>query len=119
VAGGTIGVVTAVIGHAMVFWFAYAFFLGFAEAATQVLDVLRVDPRFIAVAGSPWTILLFIELAVVAPLLEEVGKAVGASVFRPTDRRSAFMAGVAAGTGFAIVENVLYALGADFLGPSW
>ena len=119
VGGGTIGVVIAVIGHVVVFSFAYAFFLGFADAAVQVLEVLRVDPRFTAVAGSPWTILLFIELAVVAPLLEEVGKAVGASVFRPIDRRGAFMAGVAAGTGFAIVENILYALGGSFLGPSW
>lgn len=119
VGGGTIGVGIAVLGHLIVFGFAYAFFLGFAEAAVQLLEVWRVDPRFTSVAGSPWTILLLIELALVAPLIEEVGKAVGASVFRPADRQSAFIAGVAAGTGFAIVENIFYALGGAFLGHSW
>jgi RsiW-degrading membrane proteinase PrsW (M82 family) len=117
--GAVVGVLIAVAGHAIVFGFAYAFFLGFAEAAVEAMETLRVDPKFIEVAGSPWTILLFIELALVAPLVEEVGKAVGASVFRPSDRRGAFMTGVAAGTGFAIAENILYALSGGFLGPSW
>jgi RsiW-degrading membrane proteinase PrsW (M82 family) len=119
VGGGTVGVLISVIGHASVFGFAYVFFLGFAEAAVEAMEVLRIDPRFTEVAGSPWTILLLIEMALVAPLVEEVGKAVGASVFRPSDRRGAFMAGVAAGTGFAIVENIFYALSGGFLGPSW
>jgi RsiW-degrading membrane proteinase PrsW (M82 family) len=132
VGGASVGVVIAVIGHAVVFGFAYVFFLGFAEAAVEAMEVLRVDPRFTEVASSPWAILLLIELVLVAPLIEEVGKAVGAVVFRPNrrsasnagatagfDRRGAFMAGVAAGTGFAIVENILYALSGGFLGPSW
>lgn len=117
--GGSTGVLIGVLGHLIVFGFAYAFFLGFAEAAAQLVEVLRVDPRLISAAGSPWFILLLIQLAVVAPLVEETGKALGASVFRPTDRRTAFLAGVAAGAGFAVVENILYALGGGFLGPSW
>ncbi|NIW73800.1 MAG: PrsW family intramembrane metalloprotease, partial [Gemmatimonadetes bacterium] len=35
------------------------------------------------------------------------------------DRQSAFLAGVAAGTGFAILENVLYASSSGFFGQSW
>lgn len=119
-AGGAFGgAVVALLSHAVVFGFAYLFFLGFAEAAVDLLDVLRVDPRFVAAAGSPWALLLFIEVVVVAPLTEEVGKAVGATVFRPTDRHTAFMSGVAAGAGFAMVENILYASFGGFLGGAW
>lgn len=119
VGGATIGVLIALFSHAVVFAFAYLFFLGFAEAAVKVLDLLAVDPRLVAAAGSPWAILLFIEVAVVAPLTEEAGKAVGSSVFRPDERRTAFMAGAAAGAGFAIVENILYASVGGFLGGAW
>jgi hypothetical protein len=64
-------------------------------------------------------VLLLVDVAVVAPLTEEAGKALGAFWFAPPkDRREAFLTGVAAGTGFAVVENVLYAgLAAAFEGP--
>jgi RsiW-degrading membrane proteinase PrsW (M82 family) len=118
--GGAIGgAVVALLSHAVVFAFAYLFFLGFAGAAVDLLGVLRIDPRFVAAAGSPWALLLFIEVVVVAPVTEELGKAVGASVFRPTDRRTAFLAGVAAGAGFAMVENILYASMGGFFGGAW
>ena len=119
VGGAFGGAVIALLSHAAVFAFAYLFFLGFAGAAIDLLEVLRVDPRFVAAAGSPWALLLFIEIVVVAPLTEEVGKAAGSSVFRPTDRRTAFMGGVAAGAGFAILENLLYASAGGFLGGAW
>lgn len=118
--GGAIGgTMVALLSHALVFAFAYFFFLGFADAVVDLLDALRIDPRLVAAAGSPWTALLFIEVVVVAPLTEEFGKAVGASLFRPTDRRTALMAGVTAGAGFAIVENILYASVGGFLGGAW
>lgn len=119
VGGGTIGIAIALLSHAVVFAFAYAFFFGFAEEAASLLDQLRIDPRWSSALGSPWTILLLIEVAIVAPLTEEAGKAIGSSVFRVTDRRSAFLAGVAAGTGFAIVENVAYGLSGGFFGAPW
>ncbi len=119
VGGGTIGVAVALISHGIVFAFAYAFFLGFADEATGLLDRLRLDPQWTSAIGSPWTLLLLIELAIVAPLTEEVGKALGARTRLFADRQSAFLAGVAAGTGFAIVENVLYALGGGFFGDPW
>ncbi len=119
VGGATIGPIIAVLSHAFVFGFAYLFFFGFAEEAASMLEVLRIDPALVDVAGSPWTLLLFFEMVLVAPFTEEIGKAVGASVQRPDSRQRAFMAGVAAGVGFAIVENVLYASGGFFFGPEW
>lgn len=119
VGGGTIGVAVALLSHAAVFAFAYAFFFGFADEASTLLDRFQIDPRWSSALGSPWTILLLIEVALVAPLTEEVGKAFGSRLFRFNDRRGAFLAGVAAGTGFAIVENVFYGLGESFLGDPW
>ncbi len=119
VGGGTIGPTIAVLSHALVFGFAYLFFFGFAEEAGSILEALRIDPALVDAVGSPWILLLFFELVLVAPFTEEIGKAVGASVQRPGSRQAAFMAGVAAGVGFAVVENVLYASGGFFLGTEW
>jgi RsiW-degrading membrane proteinase PrsW (M82 family) len=114
IGGATIGVGIALASHAVVTAFAYFFFLDFAEAATEALDALRIDPEFTAVLSSPWTLFYLIELAVVAPITEESGKALGAFLGRPKTRRDALLAGVAAGVGFAVVENVLYGFGALF-----
>ena len=120
VGGGLVGPVVAIASHAFVAAFAAAFFLGFAEAGRTLLDALRVDPRVGEVIASPWFVLLMVEVVVVAPLTEEAGKALGAFWFgRPRDRREAFLAGVAAGTGFAVVENLLYAGFAAAFGGPW
>lgn len=119
IGGGTIGVGVALLSHAIVLGFAYALFLGFAESAVDLLDVMQIDPTFTAIAGSPWTILLFFELVIVAPLTEEIGKGLGGAGARPRSRQAALMAGVAAGTGFAIVENIAYAASGGFFGAPW
>ncbi len=119
IGGATIGPAMAIFSHAFVFGFAYLFFFGFAEAAATAMEILRVDPTFLEVAASPWTVLFFIELALVAPLTEEVGKAIGASFGRPQTRAEAFMAGVAAGVGFAVVEDIMYATGGFFFTSGW
>jgi RsiW-degrading membrane proteinase PrsW (M82 family) len=116
VGGAAIGVVVALLSHGLVLGFAYLFFLGFADQAVALLESLRIDPELTTVLASPWTILLLAELVLVAPLTEETGKAIGAVLSRPTDRRQAFLAGVTAGTGFAIAENLVYAA---FLGVPW
>lgn len=117
--GATIGVGVAVASHAAVFVFAYTLFLGFAESGAALLEALRIDSRLTTALASPWTILLLVELVVVAPLTEEIGKALGARLARPSDRGHAFMAGAAAGVGFAIVENALYATGALWASYPW
>lgn len=117
--GGLIGGAVALASHAMVFVFAYTFVLGLVEAATDLLDAIRIDPRVVSLADSPWTVVLAMELVVVAPLTEEVGKVLGSRVVSLGNRKAAFLAGVAAGTGFAVLENVLYASSAGFFGQSW
>ena len=119
VGGATVGPIVAIASHAAVAAFAYAFFLGFADTGRALLDALRIDPRLQELLASPWTILFLVDLAVVAPLTEEAGKAVGGFLLaRPRSRREAFVVGASAGTGFAVVENLLYAgLAAAFGGP--
>jgi hypothetical protein len=74
------------------------------------------------VLTSPWLILLLVDVSIAAPLIEELGKAFGArlgSIANPLrTRQDALVAGTAAGAGFAVVENLLYAsLAAAFGGP--
>lgn len=119
IAGGTLGPIAAVLGHGFVFVFAYAFFLGFADAAVSVIETIRIDPALVDVAGSRWTLLLLFELVLFAPFVEEIGKGLAGWIRRPRTRAEAFMAGVAAGVGFAIVENILYTSGSLFFEGSW
>jgi RsiW-degrading membrane proteinase PrsW (M82 family) len=119
VGGATIGPVVALMSHAAVAAFATAFLLGFADTGRALLHVLRVDPRISAVLASPWVLLAFVEYSVVAPITEEGGKYLGSRLQRPTDRREAFLAGVAAGAGFAVVEDLLYAVAAALWGGPW
>ena len=52
IGGGLVGPAVAIVSHAFVVAFAYAFFLGFAEAGRSLLDALRVDPRLHDLLGS-------------------------------------------------------------------
>ncbi|HEX9122508.1 MAG TPA: PrsW family glutamic-type intramembrane protease [Actinomycetota bacterium] len=119
IGGAILGPLVAVVGHAAVFAFAAAFLLGFFEAGRSLLEELRVDPRITDIMASPWLLLVLVDASVVAPLTEETGKALGARLARPSSRREAFLAGAAAGAGFAIVENVLYALAGAVFGGPW
>jgi len=67
---------------------------------------------------EPWALALIVELAVLPPLVEEFLKPFGSILRRPKTRRDAFMFGAAAGIGFAIIENFLYASG-GVLGIDW
>jgi RsiW-degrading membrane proteinase PrsW (M82 family) len=117
--GAVVGPLVALASHAFVAAFAAAFFLGFAETGRHLLDALRADPRLTTILSSPWVILAIVELIAVAPLTEEAGKAIGARLARPRTRTEAFMAGAAAGAGFALVENLVYAAAAAALGGPW
>jgi RsiW-degrading membrane proteinase PrsW (M82 family) len=119
IGGGTIGPLVALLTHAFVAAFAVAFFLGFAASGRRLLHALAVEPKISAVITSPWFVLFLVELALVAPVTEEAGKFLGARLAHPTGRRDAFLAGVAAGAGFAMIENVLYALAALRFGGAW
>jgi RsiW-degrading membrane proteinase PrsW (M82 family) len=90
-----------------------------AEAGRDLLDELRVDPTLLGVLSSPWAVVLLVQLAVAAPLIEEALKPLGSLTRRPSSARDAFLFGVAAGAGFAAVENLLYASGWFLWGESW
>ncbi len=117
--GAVVGPFVAILAHPLVAAFAVAFLLGFADSGRHLVDALRVDPSLTTALASPWVLLLLIELATVAPITEEFAKALGAVISRPKTRREAFLFGVAAGTAFAIVENVLYATLGFAFGSPW
>ncbi len=117
--GALVGPLVAILAHPLVAAFAVAFLLGFADSGRHLVDAFRADPRLTTVLGSPWVLLLLIELATVAPITEEFAKALGAVISRPKSRREALLFGVAAGVAFAIVENVLYATLGSLVGSPW
>lgn len=117
--GAVVGPSVALLTQPVVAAFAVAFLLGFGESGRQLLDSLQADPRLTTVLASPWVLLLLIEVVTVAPLTEEFGKALSARWAGPKSRREAFLFGVAAGVGFAIVENILYAVAAAVAGGPW
>ncbi len=119
IGGALVGPAVALAGHALVFAFAAAFLRGFLQSGRALLEALRIDPRIREILSSPWLLLLLVDVSMVAPLTEETGKALGARLARPASRRDAFLAGVAAGAGFAVVENALYALAAALFGGPW
>jgi RsiW-degrading membrane proteinase PrsW (M82 family) len=87
-------------------------------AAVNLGNELSVDTNFTDLLFTGWAFLLLVELAVVAPLLEETLKPLGALVVRPRSRSEALIFGAAVGTGFAAIENVIYASG-SFWGTAW
>lgn len=119
VAGGIIGPAVAILTHGIVAALAGSMVVGLADSGAHLLDQFRADPTLSDVLRSPWVLVLLIDVVVVAPLTEEVAKALGALTGRPGDRRAALLAGVAAGTGFAIVEDIVYGAGAASFGGSW
>jgi RsiW-degrading membrane proteinase PrsW (M82 family) len=79
---------------------------------------LRIDSDFVDLLLEGWAFFLLVELAVMAPLLEETLKPLAALVARPRTRSEALLFGASAGAGFAAVENVMYASG-WFWNSSW
>ena len=112
--GAVIGAVVATLGLAVVMGIFYFLIDGFAESAEELLDAARIDPALTEVLGSRWFAVFAISLVVVGPIVEEIGKAAGGLVSKPEGRSQAFLAGAAAGTGFAVIEDLLYALGGSF-----
>jgi RsiW-degrading membrane proteinase PrsW (M82 family) len=90
-----------------------------AEAGRGLLDALDAEPTVLEVLTNPWAVVFLVELAVVAPLIEEGLKPLGAVVMRPGSRRGAFVLGAAVGAGFAAAENIMYASGWLFSSDAW
>lgn len=118
VSGGTLAIGMSLAGYALVGSAAYFVLGGFAEWLVDSADGV-LDADLAETLRRPWMILFVIELVVVAPLIEEFSKAVSARLSKPSDRASAVLAGVSAGVGFAIIENIAYATGGLFDVGGW
>ncbi len=117
--GATVGVIIAIILEILFPIFIFALVWGFADTALDDLERLveALAGRDIATAiTSPAFILAFVQLAIIAPLAEEIAKPlVTLPLLRHLTRREAFLVGAMAGAGFAALENVLYTgFGFDF-----
>ncbi len=87
-----------------------------SDLAGAVMD--SVETIFAALAGeniasavtNPGFIYIFIQIAIIAPVVEELAKPlITLPLIGHLSRRDAFLVGALAGAGFALVENVLYA----------
>jgi RsiW-degrading membrane proteinase PrsW (M82 family) len=83
----------------------------------DLLDTLSFGPLTEELL-SPWFLAALVEIAVIAPLVEELVKplALLPLLKRVDSARDALLLGMLAGTGFAAVENLLYAA---FSGSAW
>lgn len=113
IGGGTIGVFVALILEILLPVIIFALVFNFADVALN-----RVSDLFDALAGSRISealtnrgfLYIFIQLAVIAPLAEELTKPLALlPALRRLSRNEAFLLGAFAGAGFAAVENVIYA----------
>ncbi len=96
----------------------------------EILDleepIRRAAERFAALLAGrevaraltdPFFLLMMVQYAVLTPLIEEFAKSVVVlPLIRRVSRREAFLLGAAAGTGFAVLEDLVYALDA---GSGW
>lgn len=80
-------------------------------AVVDLGNELNASSDFLDILFAGWAFFVIVELAVVAPLLEETLKPFGALVARPRTRSEALLFGAAAGAGFAAIENIAYASG--------
>ncbi|MBC7876924.1 MAG: PrsW family intramembrane metalloprotease [Anaerolineales bacterium] len=113
IGGATIGVLVALILEIILPAIVLALVF---DLANVVLDSVRA--LFEQLAGfdianaltNPGFIYVFILLAVIAPLAEEIAKPLALlPILRRLNRKQAFLMGALAGAGFAAIENVIYA----------
>lgn len=111
--GATVGVVIAILLEILLPVVVLALVFGLAD-----LVVEQVTALFAALAGadiaaamtSPGFIFIFVQIAIVAPLAEELAKPlITLPLLGRLARREAFLVGAMAGAGFAALENVIYA----------
>jgi RsiW-degrading membrane proteinase PrsW (M82 family) len=118
VAGGTLAIAMSLIGYALLAAGTYLILGSFAEWAIKASGGI-LDAELMETVRDPWMIVFAIDVIVLAPLVEEFAKAISGRLSRPFDRKSALLAGIAAGVGFAVIENIAYAAGGLFDGGGW
>jgi RsiW-degrading membrane proteinase PrsW (M82 family) len=118
VAGGSLAIVISLIGYTVVAGAAYFVIGGFADWFINSADGL-LNADLMETIRDPWMIFFAVDLVILAPLVEEFAKAISSRLSRPFDRKSAFLTGVSAGVGFAVIENIAYATGGFFDVHGW
>lgn len=113
VAGGTLSVIAALVLEVLLPGIVALLALPLGELIRDVIAMVD-QGGFSDLLKSPLAILLFVELAVVAPIVEEAVKPLAVIILgrRIQHRRDAMLLGMAAGAGFAIIENIGYEGGA-------
>jgi RsiW-degrading membrane proteinase PrsW (M82 family) len=118
--GATLVPALVIAFHGVVLAVAYWLIAPFVAPVRELLELLRSHQGLTDLLTTGWAYVLIVEMAVVAPLAEETLKPLGALLRRPRTAADAFLLGAAAGTGFAMAENVLYAGGGWFgFGSAW
>jgi RsiW-degrading membrane proteinase PrsW (M82 family) len=110
--GATVGVLVALALEILLPVIVLALVAGLADVALPgmraLLDSLAGKEVATAVA-SPGFVFVFVEIAVIAPLVEEFAKPlVTLPLLGRLARRDAFLVAAMAGAGFAALENVIY-----------
>jgi RsiW-degrading membrane proteinase PrsW (M82 family) len=118
IAGGTLAIAISLVGYALLGGAVYFILGGFAEWLVNSGDGV-LDADLMKTLRDPWMVFIAIEVVVLAPVIEEFAKAVSSRLSKPFDRKSALMTGVAAGVGFAVIENIVYALGGLYDVGGW
>jgi RsiW-degrading membrane proteinase PrsW (M82 family) len=119
--GITVSVPLAILLEILVPSIVIGLLLGLGEPALSALEELinlLAGGEVARALTSTGFLIALVELAVVAPLVEEIAKSlVVLPLLKGLDsRRDAFLLGVVAGAGFAALENVIYAI---FGGSYW
>ncbi|MDJ0664446.1 MAG: PrsW family glutamic-type intramembrane protease [Acidimicrobiia bacterium] len=111
VLGATVVPAVVLACHGLFVAVGYGLVMPLVDPVRELWEQLRADPDLFRVLTSGWALVLIVDLAIIAPLAEETTKPLAALVRRPRTARDAFLFGAAAGTGFAMIENVLYSSG--------
>jgi RsiW-degrading membrane proteinase PrsW (M82 family) len=113
IGGGTIGVALALILEILLPVIVIALVFGLSATVLDSLDVWFTALSNAEVAHAltnPGFIYLFVELAVIAPLAEEIAKPlITLPLLKHLDEKQTFWLGALAGAGFAALENIIYA----------
>ncbi len=113
IGGGTIGVAVALILEILLPVIVIALVLGLSATVMDSLGALLSalsDAQVARALTNPGFIYLFLELAVIAPLAEEIAKPlVVLPLIKGLDEKQTFWLGALAGAGFAALENIIYA----------
>jgi RsiW-degrading membrane proteinase PrsW (M82 family) len=105
-AGALLSTTLTILLGGMVSIVAYVLVLPLRELVAHAIGSTSLEALFY----SPALVLVMVQLAIVAPLVEELTKPVAAMALarRLRGPAEAFLVGMAGGVGFAIVENMLY-----------